>query len=234
MGSRAIFIGDRFELNNGGYATVTSYDGCFDIGIITNTGFETITKSSQLIGGMVRDPLVRSVHGVGYLGIGEYLKRSKSYRSWNGIHTRCYCEATSIRQPAYINCIVADTWHNYQNFKPWHKDNYVDGWHLDKDLLVPENVIYSPDKCIYVPSQINTFFLTSKKKFSKLPFAVSENNLRFDNPLNTITFKTVKEACDGYWTLKLEKMRILVDEYPEFEEILVNYYDYFYEKHYMK
>ena len=60
------------------------------------------------------------------------------------------------------------------------------------------------------------------------------NDLSFANPLNTITFKTVKEACDDYWKLKLEKTLILIDKYPEFEEILVNYYDYFYEKYYVK
>lgn len=231
-GRQSIFIGDRFELNNGGYAIVDNYKNAKEISVITNTGFETVVQGGDIRKGILRDQLIRTVRDVGYLGIGKFNRYSESYKTWSNIHTRCYYEKYLLKQLTYINCIVADVWHNYQNFKTWHKENYIENWQLDKDLIFPGNVIYSPDKSMYVPREINSFF-HSRKNETGLPLGVRKGYSRFRNSINTITFETIKEACDDYWRLKLEKLNILIIKYPEFEEILVNYYDYFYDRNYM-
>jgi hypothetical protein len=47
-------------------------------------------------------------------------------------------------------------WKSYEEFRDWHTKNYVPGWDLDKDLLVPGNTEYGPDTCRYVPRSLNS------------------------------------------------------------------------------
>ena len=81
--------------------------------------------------------------------------------------TRCYSEKEHKKHPTYIDCEVRDEWRNFQNFAKWYENNYytVKGeiMHLDKDILVKHNKIYSPETCIFVPQAINKLFVKSDK-----------------------------------------------------------------------
>ena len=35
--------------------------------------------------------------------------------------------------------------------KEWFDKNYIEGWHLDKDLIVKGNKVYSPTTCMLPP-----------------------------------------------------------------------------------
>jgi hypothetical protein len=39
-----------------------------------------------------------------------------------------------------------------------------EGRHLDKDILVPGNKVYSPDRCLFVPREVNNLFSSSSTK----------------------------------------------------------------------
>ena len=44
-----------------------------------------------------------------------------------------------------------------------------DGKHLDKDLLVCNNKVYSPETCVFVPREINQFLTKSNNSRGKYP-----------------------------------------------------------------
>jgi hypothetical protein len=108
--------------------------------------------------------------GVGYLGEGEYKSRengskTRAYSMWYSMIRRCYSyrNETGKGESSYYNCEVCEEWHNFQNFAKWFNENYyeVHGelMTLDKDILVHNNKIYSPQTCLIVPNSINCLFI---------------------------------------------------------------------------
>jgi hypothetical protein len=131
------------------------------------------------------DRLSPTVHGVGYLGCGNNNSvdidgsRSSAYNTWAAMITRCYSKKHQLRFPAYVGCSVDEHWHNFQNFANWFHLNYVDGWELDKDLMVQGNKIYSPTTCCFIPSQINSILTRKRISKSTLPRGVGKSGKRF-------------------------------------------------------
>lgn len=106
------------------------------------------------------------IYGVGTNSRGKYKakadgKITKSYGTWHNMLKRAYCPKTHAKQPAYLGCSVADEWLEYQEFAEWFENHeYSDyGYQLDKDLLLPGNKIYAPDRCAFVPRQLNTLLI---------------------------------------------------------------------------
>lgn len=96
-------------------------------------------------------------------------KMIKSYDTWKHMLERCYDEKYLSKRPTYIGCTVCDEWLYFSNFKKWFDENYR--WDLDeeglrpcldKDLLVKGNKIYSPNTCIFLPNNVNSF-MTNKQ-----------------------------------------------------------------------
>lgn len=115
----------------------------------------------------------RLVQGVGINDLEEtYLKAPRFYNIWNHMLKRCYSLALHKKRPSYIGCSVTEEWYKLSNFKIWYEENNVDGWHLDKDLLIPKNKIYSPDTCVFVPTNINSLFTFTTKNRGELPLGV--------------------------------------------------------------
>jgi hypothetical protein len=108
---------------------------------------------------------VPDVKGVGYHGYGIYDTSDDFYQHWAAMMTRCYSSSYQTRQPTYKGCSVDSRWFDYQVFcqdcadMPFSKENYNGvSYHLDKDILVPENKTYSKYTCCFVPSVVNSFF----------------------------------------------------------------------------
>ena len=85
-------------------------------------------------------------------------KQTKTYKTWTGMLERCYSPRSHKLRPTYINCSVCNEWLYFPTFKQWFDANYVEGWDIDKDLLVDGNKEYGPDTCIFVPHEINSLF----------------------------------------------------------------------------
>lgn len=101
------------------------------------------------------------VYGVGTKGDDVTVvngKQTKVYKTWTGMLERCYSPRYQKLHPTYIGCSVCAEWLQYHTFKQWFDVNYVEGWDIDKDLLVDGNKEYGPDTCIFVPHQINSLF----------------------------------------------------------------------------
>ena len=60
----------------------------------------------------------------------------KSVSIWLDMMSRCYCEKFHRKYPTYNDCFVCKEWLTFSNFYKWFKDNYIEGYQLDKDILV--------------------------------------------------------------------------------------------------
>ena len=83
----------------------------------------------------------------------------KAYKCWNHILERCYSERSLMKSPTYAECSVCDEWLLFSNFKLWYDKNNIDGYEIDKDLLVRGNKVYSPDTCLFIHKSINIFLV---------------------------------------------------------------------------
>lgn len=115
-------------------------------------------------------------------------KMQPSYVTWRGMIGRCYSAKAQARCPTYIGCSVSEDWYDYQDFAEWFNDHEYSnlGYELDKDLLVPDNKIYSPETCCFVPNQINMLLADSRAVRGKHPQGVSysKNASKFSAQLN--------------------------------------------------
>lgn len=80
-----------------------------------------------------------------------------AYEIWHAMLSRCYKSCTERAARNYAGCTICDSWLYFSNFLMFYKENYRNGWQLDKDLLFPGNKIYSPERCVFVPPALNTF-----------------------------------------------------------------------------
>ena len=140
------------------------------------------------------------------------------YKRWNNMMKRCYYERSLKTRASYEDCFVCEKWKYFSNFRSWMLQQDWEGKHLDKDLLITGNKVYSPDVCIFVHPKINTFVNNctssrgkhllgttwdkSKNKFSvkcRNPFTGLHENLgRYKNELEAhLVWKSRKHefAC---------------------------------------
>lgn len=107
-------------------------------------------------------------------------KRAKSYETWQNMVYRAYCPKYQARYPTYIGCSVSDEWLDYQVFAEWFENHEYSkhGYHLDKDLLLPDNKIYAPDRCVFVPQELNKLLIDSGAIRGQYPRGVYFNKER--------------------------------------------------------
>ena len=186
--------------------------------LLKNINYANIKK------GNVRYPLHPSVYNVGFMGIGSYTSRinskeTKYYKAWNGVLERVYSEKLHKVRPTYIGCSVAEEWHNFQNFAKWFEENYIEGWQLDKDILVKGNRIYSPDTCCFVPPIINTLIISCKSKRGNYPIGVCKVKNKYICQTNSYsvrnngTFSTPEEAFQVYKEVKEKHIKEVADKW---------------------
>jgi hypothetical protein len=161
---------------------VVEYKNSQDILVKFDKGNPIRTTWVHFCKGLIKNPYDRSVFGVGYIGEGDYsskLNSTPQYKAWQSMLGRCYDKKLHERAPTYKDCFVCDEWLNFQNFAKWYDENFyeVDGerMHLDKDILVKGNKVYSPGTCVFVPMSINNLFVKSNAIRGKFPVGVIYN-----------------------------------------------------------
>jgi len=117
---------------------------------------------------------------------------------------RCYGGG----HPTYLDCEVDERWWNYQVFAAWFYDNYVEGFHLDKDLLVEGNRIYSPETCLFVTPQLNTLFWKGGHGVRRRRGGSFRAVIKLKGQKVKIgTYKTVQHAARVYRATKVKEVR---------------------------
>lgn len=109
-------------------------------------------------------------------------ERCPYYAKWFAMVVRCYDPKFHKRHPSYKDCTVCKEWKYFSNFKAWMMTQDWEGKELDKDILVLGNRQYSPQKCIFVSSEVNNLFNVNHSSKSKYLIGVCKhkNNKKFE------------------------------------------------------
>ena len=77
-----------------------------------------------------------TMYGIGFAGMDKVDRKAVEYVKQHNMMSRCYADSVRKNQPQYIGCTVCEEWHNFQNFKAWFDKWNVEGYELDKDILL--------------------------------------------------------------------------------------------------
>ena len=157
-------VGNVYKSKLSGDFKILKYNDKTNVQIqFLKTGYETSARLHNIRKGEVKDPYLESVFGVGVLGAKCPTRvngvRTKQYGLWVNMLQRCYSNTYKKKHPTYEYCTVSDNFKHYEYFYEWCNKQIGfgnEGWHLDKDLLVKGNKVYSEDFCIFIPAEINT------------------------------------------------------------------------------
>lgn len=121
------------------------------------------------------DPFTNDAPYVTYLG-GKPPVVCPAFRRWKKIVERCRSDWSLQAKPRYEGCRVCPEWHSFMAFRGWLVAH--EGWEgleVDKDILYPGNLLYSPETCVMVPPWLNHALQRPKaSKGSGLPPGVTE------------------------------------------------------------
>lgn len=135
--------------------------------------------------GEVKNPYRPTVFGIGIIG-SKYKSKINNkytieYRTWQNMLQRCYDSKYKEKHPAYKNVFCCNEWLLYENFYEWlHSQDNFDKWillcrgALDKDIIVKNNIVYSPNTCSLVSQKVNSLFIKRKEYRGDYPIGVSK------------------------------------------------------------
>lgn len=181
-----VSIGEIYNTTKSGQLEIIGYNGMRDVTVkFLNTGNVKYNVLGQMIErGTVKDTglvkeriekeqqerdakrLIPTVHGVGFMGIGEYdgrnSKREKAL--WRQMLRRAYSSLWHEQFPTYKGVTVCYRWHNFQNFCEdiksldgyWQWFDRVGDMQLDKDKLSAGNKVYGPETCCFITKHENS------------------------------------------------------------------------------
>lgn len=151
------------------------------------------------------------------------MRNDIEYYKWHGMLQRCYDEKFIKRNDTYTGCSVCEEWKYFTNFRDWFRDinnGYITGYHLDKDIIIKGNKIYSPDTCCFVPPEINVLFTKTNKLRGNLPIGVQHYGDRYrvllqynGYPKYLGLFSTVEDAFNTYKNAKEDYIKEKADFY---------------------
>lgn len=125
--------------------------------------YKVVASRGNIDKGTVHYPHIPTLAGVGIIGEFSVDIKSKDYKAWAGMLKRCYNPGRVETEITYQGVTVCEEWKVYENFHRWSSTAiHEKGWHLDKDLLEKGNKIYTPDKCVFLPPELN-WFLTDRR-----------------------------------------------------------------------
>ena len=238
MGRRTNFINKQIaerlgeeKLNKQGcLMKIVEYNSATDIVVEFQDNYKAKvhTQYSSFKRNKVKNPYYPTVYNVGITGnkypTWDNDKHTKEYDAWQNMLARCFDGKIKEKYPTYQDAICCNEWllydsfyewlHNQDNFNKWY-DN--EDWHLDKDILVKGNKIYSPETCLLVPYNVNKLFIKHDMCRGDLPIGITKDRkgygyiARCMNPLtgerDYLGYRTsVKEAFQLY---KLHKEKLI-------------------------
>lgn len=228
--SKTYPLGKEITLINGDVIEIVGKDlSHFSKYFIKFRGYEGIKSvfSSEIKRGSIKNNENPNVFGVGYIGLGvENVKKDKEYEKiyscWHNMLKRCYDYVYKENKISYDGVTVSKEWYNFSNFYKWYKNNYIEGYELDKDLMQIgiDLKVYSKDTCCFLPRIVNNYLrrdrldnseklqglffneIENKWVVSKVPFGESKRKCK--------RFKTQEEAIkylNNFNTAQTEKVK---------------------------
>ena len=228
-------VGKIFKSKSSGDFKILKYNNARNVVIqFLKTGYETTVKLTNIKSGIIKDPYSPSVCSVGILG-NKYPSKvngvlTKEYNLWCSMLTRCYSDCSKKKRPTYEGCKVSDNFKSYEYFYEWchnqigfGNDGNGNPFHLDKDLLIKGNKVYSEDSCVFIPSEINTLLIKREASRGDYPIGVywSKTNKAFVAQVSKNKgksewlglFNTELEAFNAYKEAKESFVKEQADEW---------------------
>ena len=215
------YIGNIYKTKNCGDVKVLSCEKYSKaVVVFLQTGNVVTTSMSAVKLGQIRDKSLNSIAGGCSLGDtkskvnGAY---KKSYMLWTNMVSRCYRGNETTKNPTYEKCEISELFKKYENFEKWCSnqigfgvlDDKGEPFHLDKDILVKGNKIYSEDTCCFVPICINNLFTLRGLKRGEFLIGVSKKGDRFCATINKhgkqMGLGTFDTELEAFWAYKLAK-----------------------------
>lgn len=194
---------------------IVEYNTSDDITIEFQDKYKAKVKSQycNFKSGSIKNPYYPTVYEVGVTGckypISVDCKLTREYVLWHSMLCRCFDERFKIAQPAYKNVTCCNEWLLFDNFYEWlhsqgNFDKWFNGrwWALDKDIIVKNNKMYSPEMCCLVPQNVNCLFLKRKAERGNLPIGVKQSGKLFEATCNN-PFTKKNEKLGKYETSEL-------------------------------
>lgn len=132
----------------------------------------------------------------------------------------------------YKDCIVSDEWRYFSNFLKWFKENYIEGYHLDKDVICKGNRCYCKEFCAFIPPAINSLLTNRRNHRNSLLGTSKTRNGNYQSHLsihghltNIGTFDTPEAAFYAYKTAKEAYIKEVAQEYYDAGKITKRVYD---------
>lgn len=166
----SVEVGQKYTSKLGEVYEVVEYNSA-NKGVVIkfeSTGNLMTCSAKEVKNGSVKNTMQKNVFGVACFGVGPWKAKVNGkflpeYQLWIGLMTRIYHEPTLKDHPTYRSASICDEWHNFQNFAAWcqsqvgflTKQANSKSFALDKDLLVPNNKVYSSETCCFLPNHIN-------------------------------------------------------------------------------
>lgn len=222
------FIGKIYKTKKSGDCFVVDFKNSENITVMFYDGYLSRVNHYNLKSGNIRNPFYHKnlFCGVGVTDISGSTDGvvDKEYRTWRNMISRCYNENLRRVNKAYEDCSVSDSWLLYSNFK---KDvgNMVgvdcEDYHLDKDILVKGNRVYSKETCVFVPREINNALTKSNCARGKYPIGVKKSSDSgyiarvsvFGEDKYLGSFKTPEQAFLEYKTAKESYLKDLAEKW---------------------
>lgn len=181
---------------------------------------------------------MRLVQGIGINDVPGLIK-TKEYRLWTNMLVRSYDEKLHQRYPTYLDCETSSEFLFFSKFYNWCQNQIgfnQPNFELDKDLLEKGNREYHPDKCVFIPREINSALKTKKRSRGDLPIGVTKKNFssyvaQLNDSLGKIylgSFSNPEQAFQAYKHAKENHIKLLAEKYrdqidPRAYEALLNY-----------
>ena len=183
------YINKQYKSKQGYIMTVIDYKWNNDVTVQFDDEFKTVKhhcRIDRIRSGDIANPNHPTVFGVGIIGENPYPitingVNTREYYIWHAMIQRCYdpnWKPSNAKFNSYEDCYVDKRWHLYNNFYEWvhEQDNYIKwangGFHIDKDILVKGNKVYSPETCCLVPAYVNMMFVKCDNSRTDLPLGV--------------------------------------------------------------
>ena len=166
-------VGKVCKSTSSGDFKIVKYNDAANVEIqFLKTGYEMEVVLGHIRSGKVKDPYAPSVYGVGISGT-KYPPtindvKTKEYELWQNMLKRCYSDTLKKKYPTYEGCEVSDKFKNYEYFYEWCHEQVgfgIEGFELDKDLLIKGNKVYNESTCVFIPAEINS--LLTKRTTSR-------------------------------------------------------------------
>lgn len=184
------------------------------------------------------EKLRKVVCGLGVLdidfsvGVDAFTKTA--YTRWRNMLQRSLDMNYKKEHPAYLDVSVSEDWLSFSNFLLWFKNNYRDGYAIDKDILFKGNKLYSSETCCCVPREINNLIESSRKSRGDYPLGVRLDkrsgkylaNYSLHGKNTYIgSFYNIEDAFNAYKIAKESHIKAVANDYYEKGLITKRVYD---------